>query len=181
MAKKGTLLIIVVIVIIAAIVIISNPFKKAPVIEGEGGKNIGDVTFDLQFKSFEGQDVKFSDFRGQVIVANAWAAWCPFCIDEMPVLQAVSDNHGDDVVVLFIHRTATESKSRATPYLDEFIAEGTPITDPVLEDPNDSFYTTFFGFGMPVTLFIDKDGVIRDKKTGPLTESELEGKIANLL
>jgi len=180
MANK-TLLIIAVIAIIVAIFFISKP-SSLDVSEtlGEGGKNVGDTAFDLSFTTFDGKEDKFSNYRGKVVVANAWAAWCPFCIDEMPIMQAISDRN-EDVVILFVHRTSTESKSTGQPYLDDFAREGIPITDPIFEDPTDKFYTTFFGFGMPVTIILDKDGVIQDKKTGPYTEEELEEKVRALL
>lgn len=179
MANK-TLLIITVIVIIVAIFLISKPAEIDEETLGEGGKNVGDVAFDLSFTTFDGEPDRFSNYRGKVVIANAWAAWCPGCLAEMKDLQAASTAR-DDLVILFIHRTATESKSKAQPYLDEFVAQGTPITDPVLEDPQDKFYNTFFAFGMPVSLFIDKEGVIREKKVGQLTVEEIESKIADLL
>lgn len=180
--NKTAILVIVIIAIVAAILFLSNPFKPKQQTQtlGEGGKKVGDIAFDLQFQTFDGKQVKFSNFRGKAVIANAWAGWCPFCVGEMPDLQAVSNKH-DDLIILFIHRTATESKSKGQSFLDKFVTKGTPITDPVLEDPQDSFYNTFFGFGMPVTLFIDKNGVIKDRKVGSLTPSELEEKAAKIL
>jgi len=182
MANK-TLLIIAAIIIIGAIFFISNPFSSSNISEevlGEGGKNIGDVAFDLSFTDFEGKQDKFSNYKGNVVVVNAWAAWCPFCVDEMPFMQKISDRN-EDVVVLFIHRTSTESKSKAQSFLNELKSDGNPITDPVFEDPSDKFFKNFFGIGMPVSLIIDKEGVIKERKIGAFTESELERKIQALL
>ena len=179
MANK-TLLIIAVIVIIVAIFLISKPAEIDEETLGEGGKNVGDTAFDLSFTTFDGKEDKFSNYRGKVVIINAWTVWCPFCLNEMPLMQKIS-NDNEDVVVLFIHRTSTESKSTAQPYLDDFASEGIPITDPIFEDPRDKFYTTFFGFGMTVSIILDKDGVIRDRKVGEYTESELEDEVQRIL
>lgn len=146
------------------------------------GKNIGQLAQDIALERFDGTPASFSDFRGQVLIVNSWAGWCPFCIDEMPDLQEASNRHGESVTVLFVHRTATEPASTGRSFLDDFPrARGISITDPVLMDPNDEFYRTYFGFGMPVTLFLDGDGVIREKKIGALTLEEMEEKIQGIL
>jgi len=178
--KKIVLLILVVIVIIGAIFVLQRPAEQQAEQTGivpEGGTKIGEVVKDLELKSLDGGTVKFSDFRGNILVLNAWAGWCPFCIDEMPDLQRAS-NKRDDVVVLFIHRTRTEDIDTALTYLDDFPEKrGIEITDPILLDEADLFYREFFGFGMPVTLFVDKNGLIRDRKVGPLTVEEIDQKI----
>jgi cytochrome c biogenesis protein CcmG, thiol:disulfide interchange protein DsbE len=146
------------------------------------GREIGQQAVDISFITFNGEQLSLSDFRGtSAIVVNAWAAWCPFCINEMPEMQQVSNELGDDVIVIFVHRTKTESVSKAQQYLDDF--PGTrdiEITDPVVQDPEENFYRTYFGFGMPVTVFIDKEGIVRDRKIGPLTLEEAREKMGAL-
>ena len=43
--------------------------------------------FNWKLQSFEGQEVNMEDFKGQVIVVNLWATWCPPCVAEMPSFQ----------------------------------------------------------------------------------------------
>jgi peroxiredoxin len=185
--KKGWILGIVVVLIVVAVVVIENPFKKErqatqdQFVPAGAGKQVGDNAIDLSFTTIEGDTLKLSDFKGkQALVVNAWAAWCPFCLAEIPDLQRGSDKF-DDVTALFVHRTSTETQARAMDYLDDFLVkEGFEITDPVVLDPDDSFYASYFGFGMPVTVFIDKEGVIRDRKVGPLTMGEIEQRMEAL-
>lgn len=67
----------------------------------------------------------------------------------MPLLQQQADTH-DEVTVIFVHRTRTESRGIAREYLSRFRRErGTAITDPVVWDPEDVFYQKYFSFGMP--------------------------------
>ena len=174
--KKSVILIIALIAIITAIVLVE---QKRP--EIQPGGNIGDLATDLEFQTSTGEIIKLSDFKGKSVLAvNAWAGWCPFCIDEMPHLQRESNKY-DDITVIFVHRTGTESKETAQTYLDAFPeTRGIAITDPVVWDPDDKFYRTYFGFGMPVTVFIDKDGLIEDKKVGALTPEEIQQKFEEL-
>lgn len=144
------------------------------------GTRLNDLAPDLRFESLNGQEIKFSDFRGNVLIVNSWAVWCPFCINEMPDLQKASDEL-DNVEVLFIHRTATESFDKAESYLNDFGVKGAPITDNVVKDETDNFYKTFFGFGMPVSLFIDKEGYIRDKKIGSMQLKEIKERVQKII
>ena len=148
----------------------------------EGGTGVGDPVLNLQLQNLGGEPVSFADFSGTVLLITAWAEWCPSCINGMPDLQEASNAYGDQVTVLFVHRTATEPRETARSSLDRFPEErGTAITDPVLLDAQDLFYTEFFGSGMPVTLFVDDDGIIRHKKTGSLTPREIEETIQAII
>lgn len=171
-------LIVVVLLVVGAIVLLQNPLDRPQVefVQPGEGTSVGDTVPAFSLHTEDGEAVDVRDFEGQHLLINAWAAWCPFCLAEMPDLQAVSDQH-DDVTVLFVHRTRTEDFSAAESFLADFAAEGTPITDPILLDEDDSFYATFFGVGMPVTLFVDKNGVIQFKKVGPMDAQEINDKI----
>ncbi len=177
--NKKLIFVAVAIAIIAAVVILQYPFTPQLSIEttsSEEGTEVGKKISPLTLKNLQSEEVSFSDFKGQNLIINSWAAWCPFCIAEMPDLQKISDEN-DDVTVLFVHRIETEPTATAQKFLDTFEAEGTPITDPVLSDEGDIFYRTFFGFGMPVSLFVDKNGVIQFKKLGPMSLEELRDNV----
>jgi len=170
--------VIAVIIIIGAILALQNPFAPPAVefVSPEEGTGVGKKLPSFSLQDTQGNEVPLSDFKGQNLIINAWAAWCPFCIAEMPDLQAAADEH-DDVTVLFVHRTKTEPFSVGQPFLEDFDSQGTPITDPILLDSGDSFYSTFFGLGMPVSLFVDKQGVIKFKKVGPMDLNEIRDNI----
>lgn len=166
--------VILVIAIVIGVASFTSPPKVA--IASDEGTDVGKIVPKLSFKDTSGNDVSLSDFEGQNLIINAWAAWCPFCINEMTELQQASDAH-DDVTVIFVHRTSTEAFSAGQRFLNDFENSGKAITDPIVLDSEDKFYSTFFGFGMPVTLFVDKEGVIKFKKTGPMNLEEINDKI----
>jgi thiol-disulfide isomerase/thioredoxin len=49
----------------------------------------GDQLVDLEFEGVAGPGVKLKDLRGQVVLLNLWASWCPPCIEELPRLEAL--------------------------------------------------------------------------------------------
>ena len=73
---------------------------------------------DFTLNTFEGETIRLSDLRGQVVVINIWASWCVPCRDEAPVLERLWREYRDrGVVFLGVDYADTEREARA------FIAE----------------------------------------------------------
>jgi len=109
-------------------------------------------------------------------VINTWAAWCPFCVKELPAFSALQKAFSEEVVVIAIDRV--ESLNTAKSYTDDL-----GITDDLvfLLDRSDSFYKFIRGFSMPETIFVDKDGVIQDHKRGPMDLEEMKQRVEKIL
>lgn len=131
---------------------------------------------DFSLKDYNGKTVKLADFSGRPLVLNSWAAWCPFCREELPDFAAVQKELGDKVVIIAIDRA--ESLEVAKGYSDE---QGTTNDMIFLLDPSDSFYQSIGGFSMPETIFVDKEGFIRDHKRGPMKVEEIRARITKIL
>jgi len=144
--------------------------------EVSGSFTKGQEAPDVSFTDFDGNTHNLSDFTGQAVVLDYWADWCPFCRAEMPELQAAQDKYGDDLVMVGVHRTDTESKEVGQRFADKI-----GITYLLVVDPDDSLYRAAGGFGMPVAVFIDKDGVVTEIKSGPKTKEEIEEKVGKLI
>jgi len=154
-----------------------TPNQAPDEVELEIGSQIGQLAPDFALEDSDGNIVKLSDFRGdKSVLINVWAAWCPFCVDEIPDIELAAQKYNDDLVVLFINRG--ESKSVAFDYLATGLREPIEIKSPILFDPAEDVYRGYNSFGMPVSFFIDKDGIIRDKKSGFMIPTE---RIENLL
>ena len=134
------------------------------------------VAPEATFTDFDGNTHNLSDFAGQAVVLDFWAAWCPFCLAEMPELQAAQDKYGDDLVMIGVHRTSTEGAQEGLKFARE---RGVSYT--LVVDPTDSLYRAAGGFGMPVAVFIDREGVVTEIKSGPKTTEEIEEKIGKLV
>lgn len=126
------------------------------------------IQSDLAFTDYEGRSVKLSDFAGRPLVLNAWAVWCPFCREELADFAILQQEFGEKIVIVAIDRA--ETLEVAKKYSDEL-----GVTDKMifLLDPGDSFYKSIGGFSMPETVFVDRDGFVRDHKRGPMKLEEM--------
>ncbi|MCH8004005.1 MAG: TlpA family protein disulfide reductase [Nanoarchaeota archaeon] len=178
--KKNIVLGVVVIIIIVAIIIIQNPFQQSETPTGvlqnneNTGIDIGNLAPDFILNSLEGNNVQLSSFRGKkAVVVNFWATWCPPCREEMPAFEDMFIRNKDKLEVLGVNLQESE---RA---ISNFLLE-IPVTYPLLLDPDIKVKELYNIFTQPVTYFVDKDGIIVDKKFGPLTPKEIEDKFGKL-
>lgn len=143
----------------------------------EVGPQVNKLAPDFELNTYDGKVVRLSDFRGKKpVFLNFWAGWCPFCVEEMPLMAEVQDKFKDQYLTIGVNRG--ESLNTAKKFSDKV-----GVTNRLLLvlDPADATYGLYGGFAMPYSLFIDKNGVIRDVKLGPLTPEELEQKIQKIL
>jgi cytochrome c biogenesis protein CcmG, thiol:disulfide interchange protein DsbE len=133
---------------------------------------------DFELLSPEGIPVRLSDLRGQPVILNLWASWCPPCKAEMPALENVHRQYErDGLVVLGVNMTYQDSASRAVQFLLE---EG--LTFPVVMDTDGSVGRRYQMRALPTTFFIARDGMIHSLEVGgPLPEAMLRAKAIELL
>lgn len=130
---------------------------------------------DVQLTDLDGKPVALSDFRGQVILYNAWATWCPPCKQEMPTLQAYYETHKEQgFVIVAIEDGQPIEEVRA--FVDEY-----RLTFPVWPDPENQATKTFRTNSLPTSFVIDRDGVVRLTWTGAISRAMLEEYITPLL
>ena len=131
---------------------------------------------DFTLQTADGNTVTLGDLRGQVVVLNFWATWCPPCRAEMPALQEVYDaRRADGLMVLAIDQS--EPADLVSSFRDEL-----SLTFPLLLDPG-YFVSDRYRIGLlPTTFFVDRGGVIRDVVLGgPMSRALIESKVAPLL
>jgi len=181
--KKGIIISIIVLVLgIVLIFVISssgNPGERN-ISQGENGVSVAPAALrpapQFSLKDYNGETVSLADFSGKTLVVNSWAAWCPFCRKELVDFVTVQKEFGDQVVFIAIDRA--ESLKVAKKYTDELGVTGEMV---FLLDPSDSFYRSISGFSMPETIFVDRDGMIRIHKRGPMDASEIREKVQSIL
>ena len=138
-----------------------SPPSDAPVVEGSGP-----APLDVPFEYFEGGEGTLADFEGKPVVVNFFASWCPPCITEMPTLEEVHQELGDEVVILGMNAQDRREDG-------ERIVEETGVTYTVAGDIGLGLESAIGVFGMPTTVFITADGNITRQFTGPLDTAEL--------
>lgn len=101
-----------------------------------------------------GDSLSLADLRGQPVLLNVWATWCPPCREEMPALEAVHQELGPEglrVVAVSIDARGDDAAVR------EFLKENR-ISFTILRDSDDTITRTFQMIGVPETFLIDREG-----------------------
>ena len=117
---------------------------------------------------------KLSDFRGKAVVVNWYASWCKPCRSEIPEFLEAEAEAGGQVV--FFGVDYLEDREPAVSILDDLKA-----AYPAVLDSEGSVADQYrVSQGLPVTFFVDKDGILRSFHTGQLTKAELWANLAGV-
>ena len=130
----------------------------------------------LTLNDIQGERHSLSDFRGQVVLVNLWATWCPPCKAEMPNLQAFYDRHHSEGFTVI----AVEDGDPTNDVLAFVWQYG--LSFPVWLDP--TYQATdhvFKTVNLPSSYVIDRGGVIRLQWVGAISEQNLENYITPLI
>lgn len=128
----------------------------------EIGLEMGEIAPDFELKTLEGETVNLSDYRGEKVMVNFWATWCPPCRAEMPDMQKFHEN--TDVNILAVNLIDTESNRDNVPeFLDEL-----GLTFPVLLDEESEIATEYKIVAYPTSFMIDSNGRIQLKTMGAI-------------
>jgi cytochrome c biogenesis protein CcmG, thiol:disulfide interchange protein DsbE len=120
-------------------------------------------------------EITLSSLRGNVVVVNFWASWCPPCKDEAPALQDAWERWQDrGVVVLGVDTQDLTADARA--FVDEY-----GITYPNVRDGANTVPGKFGVVAFPETVFIDADGKIAVYRPGPVDAEMIENGIESAL
>lgn len=133
---------------------------------------------DFDLEAMDSQRIHLQDLRGQVVVINLWASWCPPCRAEMPALQRVYEDYQDrGLVVLGVNMTAQDSVAEA----EEFAGQ-LDLAFPILYDRTGLVGKLYQSRALPTSFFVDREGVIQEVVVGgPLTEVTLRSHLEPLL
>jgi thiol-disulfide isomerase/thioredoxin len=118
-----------------------------------------------------GADRTLGELMGRPMVVNFFASWCAPCVIEMPAIENVHQDVGDQVAFVGLASRDAPADARET-------VEATGVTYPTFADADDAV-TWFGGLAMPTTVFLDATGRVLDVHSGPLTEDELRAEIAD--
>jgi cytochrome c biogenesis protein CcmG/thiol:disulfide interchange protein DsbE len=130
---------------------------------------------DFTLTGFNGETLTLSELRGQVVVINFWASWCPPCREEAAYLEQTWRKYKDQSVV-FIGVDYLDTETEALTYIDEF--DITYFNGPDLRTSISQAYKIQ---GVPETFYVAKNGELRGLKIGPLVAPELDLIIKELL
>jgi cytochrome c biogenesis protein CcmG/thiol:disulfide interchange protein DsbE len=120
------------------------------------GTTVGRRAPEFRLSTFDGRSVALSDFAGHVVILDFWASWCSPCRASMPTLHALWEQYRDrGVVLLGVSLDRTESAGNS--YIQ---ANG--FDDMIAVWDSHQTVAALYGIsGIPHTLIIDADGIIR--------------------
>lgn len=168
-------------VIVAIVFIVSGGGQKtttpAKIEKPTGSVEVGTKAPDFTLNDFSGTPVTLSASSGKPVVVNFWAAWCPFCVSEMPDFEKVHQKFGEKVTFLGIHRSETEDTKTGAEFAKKL------VTYQLLADTTGDVYKTLTAGqrAMPFTMILDKEGKIAFRKFGPMTGEELRNQLQKVI
>jgi cytochrome c biogenesis protein CcmG, thiol:disulfide interchange protein DsbE len=114
--------------------------------------------------SLAGDSVSIEQQRGKVLLLNVWATWCHPCRTEIPELRAIHDKYksrGLELVGVSVDSDGADDGIRE--FMNDF-----KMNYAIWRDPDERVSSQFLIVGVPATFLIDREGILRWRKTGPI-------------
>ena len=124
--------------------------------------------------SLSGDSVSIEQQRGKVLLLNVWATWCHPCRTEIPELRAIHDKYkarGLELVGVSVDSDGADEGIRD--FMTEF-----KMSYAVWRDPDERVSSQFLIVGVPATFLIDREGILRWRKTGPIALGDTSLSVA---
>jgi cytochrome c biogenesis protein CcmG/thiol:disulfide interchange protein DsbE len=136
------------------------------------GTTVGKTAPQFTLGSLGGQNITVGP-SNNITVLNFWATWCPPCRSEMPELNQFASQYSGKVTFYAINLQEEFGVVNDFMYKNSYAI-------PTLLDSDGAVANLFRVQYLPTTIVIDRNGVIKYRKSGPVTKSELEDVISQL-
>ena len=110
---------------------------------------------DFALKSSTGENMRLSEYRGDVVMINFWATWCGPCRQEMPLLDELYSRY-QRVGFNLLGVNIDDDSGRAMDMIEDL-----GVNFPVLFDARKEVSKLYDVEAMPVTVIVDRDGTVR--------------------
>jgi cytochrome c-type biogenesis protein len=132
------------------------------------GPVVGRQTPAFGARSLAGDSVSLAGLEGKAVLLNFWATWCAPCRHETPFLQALHEERAaDGLAIVGVSMDTGDARAE----VEEFVAEY-GVTYSVLIDPQMRGMDVYRVLGLPATFLIDRKGILRWMRFGPVGESD---------
>ena len=174
-AIKGiAILILAILISLFAIFLATGLANQASATGRSGEQLIGRKAPGFLADSINGKPVSLSNYPESPIILNFWASWCPPCRDETPHFEKIWRLYKEkDVVVIGIN--VQDDLNSANEYISEF-----DVTFVNGMDKNGRIMVDYGVTGLPVTFFLDREGMIIGRWVGSIGASSLESRVEAL-
>jgi len=139
---------------------------------------VGQPAPNFTLKTLQGEDVSLSDLRGQAVLLNFWASWCPPCRLEMPeLIRAYETHRAHGLVVLGINVTSQDTLTEARAFAEEF-----EVSYPTLLDKTGEVTEELYSVrGLPTSIFINREGLVTRIQLGAMSGQQIEEFVTEIL
>ena len=149
--------------------------NKSPVTGRSGATRIDKPAPAINMPLYGGGNIAAADYAGKPVVVNFWASWCGPCRQEAPIFERLSREYAERGV-LFIGVNIQDAETDAEAYLREY-----DITYPNGMDAGGGISVDYGVIGIPVTFFINRDGIVQRRWAGVMRETQLRTWIDELV
>jgi len=123
---------------------------------------------DYAVPDLAGDTLALSSLRGSVVLVNLWATWCAPCKAETPYLQSLWEEHAaDGLRIVGISMDTRDAADLVNRFVEEF-----GVTYDILHDGQMRGMDMYQVLGLPATFLLDRDGVLRWMRYGPILEGD---------
>ena len=149
--------------------------NRSPVTGRSGETRIAKPAPPMNMPLYDGGILTPADYAGKPVVVNFWASWCGPCRQEAPIFERLSREYAERGV-LFVGVNIQDAETDAQAYLREY-----DITYPNGIDANGGISIDYGVIGIPVTFFIDREGIVHRRWAGVMRETQLRTWIDELV
>jgi peroxiredoxin len=129
----------------------------------------------LELFDLEGKPVSLENLRGNIILVNNWATWCPPCKEEMPVFEDFYQEHKQEGFTI-IAVEAGQSEAEVASFVNSY-----QLSFPIWLDPQNKALDAFRNQRLPSSYLIDRVGTVRMAWTGEITRKTLDQYVTPFL
>ncbi|WP_053219563.1 TlpA family protein disulfide reductase [Virgibacillus senegalensis] len=137
----------------------------------------GQAAPDLSLPTLDGKEISLSELKGKKVLLNFWATWCGPCKEEIPALEKLHQEYGEEVEILAVNATATELDG--VEKVKSF-KEQANVSFSILLDKESSAVESYRVLNIPASYFIGSDGIIKQSITGPMSYEFMENTIKSM-
>ncbi|MGL4820089.1 MAG: thiol-disulfide oxidoreductase ResA [Bacilli bacterium] len=137
-------------------------------IDKKGVLSVGDAAPDFQLVAQNGETYRLSELKGKGVVVNFWGTWCKPCEKEMPAFR---DNYeafkevGVELLAVNVGETDVAVDGFSRKY---------DLNFPVLIDRNQDVMNAYHVNPLPVTFFVDENGIVTHIQTGTMSDTDVK-------
>ncbi|MCP3138373.1 TlpA family protein disulfide reductase [Pyxidicoccus xibeiensis] len=133
----------------------------------------------MEMERLGGGTLKLEELRGQVVMLDFWATWCPPCREEMPALVKLAKEYEPQGLVFVA--ASRDDGPRAPRLVEAFVKRNLPDLRPYVVYASDEVARAFQVTALPTLYFLDREGKVMDAQRGALSEDALRRRIERAL